>query len=72
MFRRNHEVAPANGDDGREQPAQRIGTTDEIANVVLFAAAAESSAMTASALVADYGNTARGGPTWPSPHYWTV
>ena len=24
------------------------------------------------ALVADYGNTARGGPTWPSEHYWTV
>ncbi len=50
----------------------RLGTPDEIANVVLFAASADASAVTASAIVADYGNTARGGPTWPSEHYWTV
>jgi NAD(P)-dependent dehydrogenase (short-subunit alcohol dehydrogenase family) len=66
MFRRNHAVDQAEGSAGR------LGTTDEIANVVLFAASSEASAMTASALVSDYGNTARGGPTWPSPHYWTV
>jgi NAD(P)-dependent dehydrogenase (short-subunit alcohol dehydrogenase family) len=68
MFRRGHP--PAEGD--APEADGRLGSTDEIANVVLFAASAESSAMTASALVADYGNTARGGPTWPSPHYWTV
>jgi hypothetical protein len=66
MFHRNHTV------DAAEQSAERLGSTDEIASVVLFAASAEASAMTASALVSDYGNTARGGPTWPSPHYWTV
>lgn len=56
-----------------EQPRDgRIGTTDEIANVVLFAASGEASLMTGSALVADFGNTVRGGPTWPSEHYWTV
>jgi NAD(P)-dependent dehydrogenase (short-subunit alcohol dehydrogenase family) len=54
------------------EPDGRLGTTDEIAAVVLFAASADASSMTASALVADFGNTARGGPTWPSPHYWTV
>jgi NAD(P)-dependent dehydrogenase (short-subunit alcohol dehydrogenase family) len=61
MFRR--------GEQSREG---RLSSTDEIANVVLFAASGEASSMTASALVADFGNTARGGPTWPSPHYWTV
>jgi NAD(P)-dependent dehydrogenase (short-subunit alcohol dehydrogenase family) len=72
MYRRNHSVeGSATAGVGSDQPA-RLGTTDEIANVVLFAASAESSSMTASALVADYGNTARGGPTWPSEHYWTV
>ena len=51
--------------------AGRPGTPDEVANVVLFAASTEASSMTGSALVADFGNTARGGPTWPSKHYWT-
>ncbi|MFL5859613.1 MAG: hypothetical protein ACJ780_02370 [Solirubrobacteraceae bacterium] len=68
---------PAHGaiESGGEQAPNadgRLGTADEIANVVLAAASADSSAMTASALVADYGNTARGGPTWPSEHYRTV
>jgi NAD(P)-dependent dehydrogenase (short-subunit alcohol dehydrogenase family) len=76
MFRRGHPSvdAEATGTAAEEPPNVdgRLGTTDEIANVVLFAASAEASAMTASALVADYGNTARGGPTWPSEHYWTV
>jgi NAD(P)-dependent dehydrogenase (short-subunit alcohol dehydrogenase family) len=76
MFRRGH---PSGEDDSTEGDGRhgvdgdgRLGSPDEIANVVLFAASTESSAMTASALVADYGNTARGGPTWPSQHYWTV
>lgn len=76
MFRRGHPSEnPEESDREGGQPPSvdgRLGTPDEIANVVLFAASAESSAMTASALVADYGNTARGGPTWPSQHYWTV
>ena len=76
MFRRGHPSATSDGteNDGERPPDAdgRLGTPDEIATVVLFAASAESSAMTASALVADYGNTARGGPTWPSQHYWTV
>ena len=76
MFRRGHPTVDAEGTGTAEgEPPVvdgRLGTPDEIANVVLFAAAAEASAMTASALVADYGNTARGGPTWPSEHYWTV
>jgi NAD(P)-dependent dehydrogenase (short-subunit alcohol dehydrogenase family) len=71
MFRRGHPAVDASGDQTPSVDG-RLGTPDEIANVVLFAASAESSAMTASALVADYGNTARGGPTWPSEHYWTV
>jgi NAD(P)-dependent dehydrogenase (short-subunit alcohol dehydrogenase family) len=70
MFRRGHPTPASEGE--ATEPDGRLGTTDEIANVVLFAASADASAMTASALVADYGNTARGGPTWPSPHYWTV
>jgi NAD(P)-dependent dehydrogenase (short-subunit alcohol dehydrogenase family) len=69
MFRRGH---PSLASDGPPQPDGRLGSTDEIANVVLFAASADASLMTGSALVADFGNTARGGPTWPSQHYWTV
>jgi NAD(P)-dependent dehydrogenase (short-subunit alcohol dehydrogenase family) len=57
---------------GEQSRDGRVGTTDEIANVVLFAASSEASLMTGSALVADFGNTARGGPTWPSENYWTV
>jgi NAD(P)-dependent dehydrogenase (short-subunit alcohol dehydrogenase family) len=76
MFRRGHPSGSSGGSEGGGEPELsvdgRLGTADEIANVVLFAASADSSAMTASALVADYGNTARGGPTWPSEHYWTV
>ncbi|HEY1567626.1 MAG TPA: SDR family oxidoreductase [Solirubrobacteraceae bacterium] len=76
MFRRGHPAVSSDMVTSAAEPAPdvdgRLGTSDEIANVVLFAASAESSAMTASALVADYGNTARGGPTWPSEHYWTV
>ena len=76
MFRRGHpDVASSPPSASETEPPNvdgRLGTPDEIANVVLFAASAESSAMTASALVADYGNTARGGPTWPSTYYWTV
>lgn len=75
MFRRGHPSVsgdPPSAGEPAPNVDGRLGTPDEIANVVLFAASAESSAMTASALVADYGNTARGGPTWPSEHYWTV
>jgi NAD(P)-dependent dehydrogenase (short-subunit alcohol dehydrogenase family) len=76
MFRRGHPSGSSDtiGSGGDQAPNVdgRLTTPDEIANVVLFAASAESSAMTGSALVADYGNTARGGPTWPSEHYWTV
>jgi NAD(P)-dependent dehydrogenase (short-subunit alcohol dehydrogenase family) len=76
MFRRGHPFL-GHGESARSagsgpEPDGRLGTTDEIANVVLFAASAQASSMTGSALVADYGNTARGGPTWPSQHYWTV
>jgi NAD(P)-dependent dehydrogenase (short-subunit alcohol dehydrogenase family) len=76
MFRRGHPSVSndpvASAAEAAPEVDGRLGTADEIANVVLFAASADSSAMTASALVADYGNTARGGPTWPSEHYWTV
>jgi NAD(P)-dependent dehydrogenase (short-subunit alcohol dehydrogenase family) len=76
MFRRGHPSADADPaqdpDESAPEVDGRLGTPDEIAAVVLFAASAEASAMTGSALVADYGNTARGGPTWPSRHYWTV
>jgi NAD(P)-dependent dehydrogenase (short-subunit alcohol dehydrogenase family) len=76
MFRRGQRspgsgtLAP--GDDSPREPDGHVGTTDEVASVVLFAASAEASGMTGSALVADFGNTARGGPTWPSRHYWSV
>jgi NAD(P)-dependent dehydrogenase (short-subunit alcohol dehydrogenase family) len=75
MFRRGHPSVTSGAIERGGEPPNvdgRLGTADEIAHVVLFAASPESSAMTASALVADYGNTARGGPTWPSEHYWTV
>jgi NAD(P)-dependent dehydrogenase (short-subunit alcohol dehydrogenase family) len=73
MFRRGHQSLPSAGPGDRPpEPDGRLGTTDEIANVVLFAASEQASLMTGSALVADFGNTARGGPTWPSQHYWTV
>jgi NAD(P)-dependent dehydrogenase (short-subunit alcohol dehydrogenase family) len=76
MFRRGELSVRAKGTDvagdGLPEIDGHLGTADEIANVVLFAASAEASMMTASALVADFGNTARGGPTWPSEHYWTV
>jgi NAD(P)-dependent dehydrogenase (short-subunit alcohol dehydrogenase family) len=75
MFRRGHpflEDENARSAGSAPEPDGRLGTTDEIANVVLFAASAQASSMTGSALVADFGNTARGGPTWPSQHYWTV
>jgi NAD(P)-dependent dehydrogenase (short-subunit alcohol dehydrogenase family) len=71
MFRRGHPSVDAAADEAPNVDG-RLGTADEIANVVLFAASSDASAVTASALVADYGNTARGGPTWPSEHYWTV
>jgi NAD(P)-dependent dehydrogenase (short-subunit alcohol dehydrogenase family) len=70
MFRRGHQSLPSAG--SAPVPDGRLGTPDEIANVVLFAASEQASLMTGSALVADFGNTARGGPTWPSQHYWTV
>jgi NAD(P)-dependent dehydrogenase (short-subunit alcohol dehydrogenase family) len=76
MFKRGQEVLAADGGGrpGESPPAVdgRLSTPEEIANVVLFAASAQASSMTASALVADFGNTARGGPTWPSQHYWNV
>jgi NAD(P)-dependent dehydrogenase (short-subunit alcohol dehydrogenase family) len=68
MYRRGHSSmseAAFEAGAGGEAP-------DGLANVVLFAASQDASMMTGSALVADFGNTARGGPTWPSRHYWTV
>jgi NAD(P)-dependent dehydrogenase (short-subunit alcohol dehydrogenase family) len=50
----------------------RLAEPDEIASVVLFLASDEAAMMTGAAVPVDYGNTARGGPTWPSPHYWNV
>ena len=50
----------------------RLAEPGEIASVVLFLASDEASMMTGAAVPVDYGNTARGGPTWPSPHYWNV
>jgi NAD(P)-dependent dehydrogenase (short-subunit alcohol dehydrogenase family) len=50
----------------------RLAEPDEIASVVLFLASDDASMMTGAAVPVDYGNTARGGPTWPSPHYWNV
>jgi NAD(P)-dependent dehydrogenase (short-subunit alcohol dehydrogenase family) len=50
----------------------RLAEPDEIASVVLFLASDDAGMMTGAAVPVDYGNTARGGPTWPSPHYWNV
>jgi NAD(P)-dependent dehydrogenase (short-subunit alcohol dehydrogenase family) len=50
----------------------RLAEPDEIASVVLFLASDDASMMTGAAVPVDFGNTARGGPTWPSPHYWSV
>jgi NAD(P)-dependent dehydrogenase (short-subunit alcohol dehydrogenase family) len=50
----------------------RMAKPEEIANLVLFLASDEASFITGSAMVIDNGETARGGPTWPSPYYFKI
>ena len=50
----------------------RLAKPEEVANVALFLASDEASYVTGSAFVVDNGESARGGPTWPSPLYLKI
>ena len=50
----------------------RLAKPEEVANVALFLASDEASYVTGSAVVVDNGESARGGPTWPSPLYLKI
>jgi meso-butanediol dehydrogenase/(S,S)-butanediol dehydrogenase/diacetyl reductase len=50
----------------------RIAKPEEVAYLALFLASDESSYVTGSAMVVDNGESARGGPTWPSSLYYKI
>jgi len=50
----------------------RLAKPEEVAYVALFLASDESSYVTGSAVVVDNGESARGGPTWPSSIYFKI
>jgi len=50
----------------------RIAKPEEVANLALFLASDESSYITGAAMVVDNGESARGGPTWPSSIYFKI
>jgi len=50
----------------------RIAKPEEVANLALFLASDEASYITGAAMVIDNGESARGGPTWPSSIYFNV
>jgi NAD(P)-dependent dehydrogenase (short-subunit alcohol dehydrogenase family) len=50
----------------------RIAKPEEVANLALFLVSDESSYVTGAAMVIDNGESARGGPTWPSSIYFKI
>jgi len=50
----------------------RIAKPEEVAYLALFLASDESSYITGAAMVIDNGESARGGPTWPSSIYFKI
>jgi len=50
----------------------RLAKPEEVAYLALFLASDESSYVTGAAVVVDNGESARGGPTWPSPLYFKI
>lgn len=50
----------------------RIAKPEEVAYLALFLASDESSYITGAAMVVDNGESARGGPTWPSSIYFKI
>jgi NAD(P)-dependent dehydrogenase (short-subunit alcohol dehydrogenase family) len=50
----------------------RIAKPEEVAYLALFLASDQSGYITGSAIVIDNGESARGGPTWPSPLYYKI
>jgi len=50
----------------------RIAKPEEVAYLALFLASDESSYITGAAMVVDNGESARGGPTWPSSLYFKI
>ncbi len=50
----------------------RLAKPEEVANLALFLASDEASYITGAAMVVDNGESARGGPTWPSPLYFKI
>jgi NAD(P)-dependent dehydrogenase (short-subunit alcohol dehydrogenase family) len=72
LLRRGFERALGSAAEAEETLDRRgsVGRPEDIASVIAFLASDEARMMTGAAVAADFGNTARGGPTWPSPHYW--
>jgi len=50
----------------------RLAKPEEVAYLALFLASDESSYVTGAAMVVDNGESARGGPTWPSSIYFKI
>jgi len=50
----------------------KIAKPEEVAYLALFLASDESSYITGAAMVVDNGESARGGPTWPSSLYFKI
>ncbi len=50
----------------------RLAKPEEVAQLALFLASDESSYITGAAMIVDNGESARGGPTWPSSIYFKV
>jgi NAD(P)-dependent dehydrogenase (short-subunit alcohol dehydrogenase family) len=65
------EFAVASSKDPKSARALmgRIAQPEEVAYLALYLASDESKYCTGASFVIDNGETARGGPTWPSPHY---
>jgi NAD(P)-dependent dehydrogenase (short-subunit alcohol dehydrogenase family) len=61
-----------NFDEAIKKTMGRIARPEEIAYLALFLASDESSFVTGAAMVIDNGESARGGPTWPSSFYFKI
>lgn len=53
--------------EGAKANVGKMGTPDEVASVIAFLASSDSTYMTGSAVVVDYGEISRPGPVWGNP-----